>query len=80
MEPTELDPAILHFLPLFEYDHLPTHLRDVSAPFCDLAGKCAYELEGPVAVECLHKLLEARDCAVRAVVLATKATEAEARL
>lgn len=39
-------------LQFFTYDHLPESLQTVSRPFCELAY--------------LRKLLEAKDCAVRA--------------
>lgn len=64
-----MHPSIAHFLPLFRWDHLPEHLRAVSAPFGDLAKAVAETIEGPEAAACLRKLLEAKDCAVRAVVL-----------
>lgn len=55
--------ALLQF---FNYDHLPKPLREVSRPFCELALQVAAKLEGPEATVCLRKLLEAKDCAVRA--------------
>lgn len=51
----------------FEYTHLPQHLQETSAPICDLAQKMAAEL--PACAETsagLRKLLEAKDCFVRA--------------
>ncbi len=54
---------ILHF---FEYAHLPDHLAVVSQPFCELAHAMADQLDGAEATVCLRKLLEAKDCAVRA--------------
>ena len=52
----------------FKYEHLPEQLQEVSKPFCDLAERIDTELprnaERTVA---LRKLLEAKDCAVRAV-------------
>ena len=50
----------------FAYEHLPTHLQETSKPICDLATKmdelpdCAEKSAG------LRKLLEAKDCFVRA--------------
>jgi hypothetical protein len=53
----------------FEFEHLPPRLQAVSAPFHALAHKMAnYLLTGPESEECLRKLLEAKDCAVRAQV------------
>ena len=52
----------------FEYQHLPEHLQVVSKPFGELAKHIDETLpnnaEKTVA---LRKLLEAKDCAVRAV-------------
>lgn len=55
-------------LAFFEYDHLPAPLREVSAPFCALAYEMAQrETKAPAEVAAgLRKLLEAKDCAVRA--------------
>lgn len=58
--------AILRF---FEYEHLPAgKLRDTSARFGDLAHDVAHDvaLDGPELTVALRKLLEAKDCAVRA--------------
>jgi hypothetical protein len=55
-------------LQFFTYSHLPDHLAKVSLPFCQLAEEIAATLpsnaERTVA---LRKLLEAKDCAVRAL-------------
>lgn len=66
MEPKELHPSIKQLLSFFEHAHLPPHLSEVSAPFCDLADRVAHNLDGAEATVCLRKLLEAKDCAVRA--------------
>jgi len=51
----------------FEYKHLPDRLQKVSAPICALAMKMDSELiDGPEKSEGLRKLLEAKDCFVRA--------------
>lgn len=56
----------------FTYYHLPPHLREVSAPICDLAQKVDADLpEGPEKSAGLRKLLEAKDCFVRAAVAGT---------
>ena len=56
--------AILRF---FDYKHLPEFLHSVSAPFHDLAHQMADGLpECAETTVCLRKLLEAKDCAVRA--------------
>lgn len=51
----------------FAYDHLPQALRDVSQPCHDLAEDMIRELpDGPELTAGLRKLLEAKDCFVRA--------------
>lgn len=65
-------PSIAHFAPLFSYEHLPPHLQKVSRPFGELAEMVIADLEGPEASACLRKLLEAKDCAVRAIALIGK--------
>ena len=55
-------------LQFFEYDHLPPKLQSVSKPFGDLAHLIYSSLpSNPETTTCLRKLLEAKDCAVRAV-------------
>lgn len=52
----------------FEYAHLPEHLQKVSKPFGDLAEIIETTLPGNAEkTTALRKLLEAKDCAVRAV-------------
>lgn len=56
-------PIIKHFA----YAHLPDHLRQVSEPCCDLAIAMDANLQdGPEKSAGLRKLLEAKDCFVRA--------------
>lgn len=51
----------------FEYSHLPQHLQAVSKPICDLAKQMNEQLpDGPEKSAGLRKLLEAKDCFVRA--------------
>lgn len=51
----------------FAYEHLPEHLQEVSAPFCELARDLCIHVEpGPERTVALRKLLEAKDAAVRA--------------
>jgi hypothetical protein len=60
-----MDEPLLQF---FAYEHLPEHLRAVSAPFSELATHIADRLpRNPERTVALRKLLEAKDCAVRAV-------------
>lgn len=54
-------------LQFFEYDHLPQDIWKVSRPFCELALSMTKELpQNPERTVALRKLLEAKDCAVRA--------------
>ncbi len=63
---TRFDPTA-DMLRFFEYDHLSAPLREVSGQFCVLAEWIAGHLEpGPEKTAGMRKLLEAKDCAVRA--------------
>lgn len=53
-------------LKYFTYSHLPTHLQPVSRPFAELADRIAALPASPERSAALRKLLEAKDCAVRA--------------
>lgn len=56
-------------LQFFEYSHLPPHLAPTSKWFYDLAHDIVKLLpENPERTVALRKLLEAKDCAVRAVI------------
>lgn len=56
-----------HLLQFFKYDHLPAELQEISRPFGELAQLMADKLPfNPQTPTCLQKLLEAKDCAVRA--------------
>jgi len=51
----------------FEYSHLPVKLQAISHPFCELAAWINANLpRNPERDFALRKLLEAKDCAVRA--------------
>jgi hypothetical protein len=59
--------AANYIMQFFTYEHLPEHLKAISKPFGQLAE--AMELTLPNNHEkstMLRKLLEAKDCAVRA--------------
>lgn len=70
-----------YLLQFFAYSHLPPHLQAVSKPFCDLAFAIVGDERGmpegaptqfplpsnPERTVALRKLLEAKDCAVRAL-------------
>ena len=61
-------PAQEPILQFFAYEHLPPHLQAVSKPFGDLAKTIVDELpRNPERTVALRKLLEAKDCAVRAL-------------
>lgn len=55
-------------LKFFHYAHLPPHLRAISKPFHDLAVDLASRegVDGRETAAGLRKLLEAKDCFVRA--------------
>lgn len=60
----------IELLRFFEYDHLPPDLQETARPFHDLADQMAGAL--PVCAEStagLRKLLEAKDCFVRAALM-----------
>lgn len=54
-------------LQYFQYDHLPPSLQGASKPICDLAMAIDASLpHSPEKTAGLRKLLEAKDCLVRA--------------
>jgi len=62
-------PSTTHLLRYFEYSHLPERLQGFSAPFAELAHEVVDHLpDGPELTAGLRKLLEAKDCIVRAAV------------
>lgn len=57
-----------YLLQFFTYEHLPQNLQAVSKPFAELAQAMDAELPcNPEKTAAFRKLLEAKDCAVRAV-------------
>ncbi len=57
-----------YLIQFFKYDHLPATLQAISKPFGDLAAKMVIDLpRNPERTTALRKLLEAKDCAVRAL-------------
>lgn len=59
-----MDEPLLQF---FAYDHLPGELQEHSRPFSVLAQQIVDTLpRNPERTTALRKLLEAKDCAVRA--------------
>ena len=60
-----------YILQFFAYEHLPPHLRAVSAPFSNMAYRLVEDLpRNPERTVALRKLLEAKDAAVRARIYA----------
>jgi hypothetical protein len=56
-------------LQFFSYRHLPQHLQETSAMFHDVAQWVVATLPpNPERTVALRKLLEAKDCAVRAAI------------
>lgn len=54
-------------LQFFEYKHLPEHLQVISRPFSIMANSLVEQLpKNPERTTALRKLLESKDCAVRA--------------
>jgi len=63
MNPMHTEPL----LQFFDFNHLPPELATVSEPFCKLAHEITESLpRNPERTTALRKLLEAKDCAVRA--------------
>jgi hypothetical protein len=56
-----------YLLQFFEFAHLPENLQAVSRPFGELAQIVDRLPDNPEKTTALRKLLEAKDCAVRAV-------------
>ena len=58
----------MYLLQFFSYEHLPAHLQAVSKPFGELAKGIVETLpDNPERITALRKLLESKDCAVRAL-------------
>lgn len=58
-----------YLLQFFNHDHLPEALRAIARPFAVLAQEIETTLPGnPEKTVALRKLLEAKDCAVRAAI------------
>lgn len=66
------NPASKHIYPIykyFQYVHLPEHLQQISKPIFELAELMINTLpDNPEKEEGLRKLLEAKDCFVRAAI------------
>lgn len=63
-------PDTLHYVLLFRYDHLPLELQVISEPLWDVMVEMIDRIEdGTELWTGLRKLLEAKDCFVRARVI-----------
>lgn len=69
-----MHPSTEAILKHFSYTHLPPKLADISRPLCELAHSMAVQLDGPELIAGLRKLLEAKDCFVRAALESTPKT------
>jgi hypothetical protein len=66
-EITGRHPGVLGILRYFEFEHLPEHLQEISRPCAVLATDMVRALpDGPELTAGMRKLLEAKDCFVRA--------------
>ena len=65
-EEKSMHPNTAAILKFFAFDHLPPKLREISEPFAALASAMAEKLDGPELTAGLRKVLEAKDCFVRA--------------
>lgn len=64
-----------YLLQFFTYEHLPENLQAVSRPFAVLAHQIVETLPwNPERTTALRKLLEAKDCAVRALIFTRAAS------
>ncbi len=74
--PENVHPATLAALEWFGYGHLPEHVQVVSEPFSVLAHSLVAHLHatsaGAELTTALRKLIEAKDCAVRAALKTPK--------
>jgi hypothetical protein len=60
-------PGVISLLGFFEFTHLPAHLQVISRPCAELANDMVHELGDSAELTAgLRKLLEAKDCFVRA--------------
>lgn len=63
---SQIEP-VEYLLQFFAYVHLPERLQEISKPFCVLAQYIVDTLpRNPERTTALRKLLEAKDCAIRA--------------
>lgn len=76
MDTTGRHSATVQIARHFEYEHLPVQLQTISRPCHDLAQDMVDSLlDGPELTAGLRKLLEAKDCFVRAGIDASRGTD-----
>lgn len=67
-----MNPAHGRMLRYFRFEHLPQELQNISIPLCDIAREitrlCENSVDPAEVTVGLRKLLEAKDCFVRAMV------------
>lgn len=69
LDPSRRHPGTEHLRRQFRFRHLPEHLQAVSLPCMELATLMIEQLpDGPELSAGLRKLLEAKDCFVRAAI------------
>lgn len=61
-----MDQSTVAILRHFSFDHLRADLQEIAQPFHALAHEMAGKCDGPQLAAGLQKLLEAKDCMVRA--------------
>ncbi len=61
-----MHPSTEAILKHFSFKHPPEKPQKISQPICHLAEDMAEKLDGPELTAGLRKLLEAKDCPVRA--------------
>lgn len=67
MDLSQRHPGTAGIARFFDYEHLPARLQEISGPCHDLAEVMIRNLpDGPELTAGLRKLLEAKDCFVRA--------------
>ncbi|MGO1049797.1 hypothetical protein [Crossiella sp. CA198] len=68
MQLTNRHPSTIHLAQFFAYSHLPEHLQAPAQVIHDAAAELlALVPDGPELTTALRKMLEAKDCAVRAL-------------
>lgn len=65
-QPAPSPMPVEHIMQFFAYEHLPSHLQEISKPFGVLAEHVMSLPRNPERTVALRKLLEAKDAAVRA--------------